>query len=89
MFSDDGAGEAAISYTDQFLEAGVARHVNRGLPQLHAAVAVGVRAGLLEVGRRGQDHVCHLGRLRQEDVLHAEEVEVAERIAGAADVGVR
>ena len=43
--------------------------------ELHPPVGVGVRAVLLELGGRREDHVGELGGLGEEDVLHDKEVE--------------
>src|SRR3954454_11086328 len=67
----------------------LARRVEHLAPELHAAVGVRVRAVLLEVRGRGQDHVGELGRLGQEDVLDDEELEGRERLADLVDVRVR
>ena len=56
--------------------------------ELHAAVGVGVRPGLLQERRGRQDHVGELGRLGQEDVLHGQEVEARQRLADLVDVRV-
>src|SRR3954449_1685378 len=67
----------------------LARRVEHLAPALHAAVGVRVGAVLLEVRRRGQDHVGELGRLGEEDVLDDEELERRERLADLVDVRVR
>ena len=56
---------------------------------LHAPVGVRVGALLLHVGGGGEDHVGELGGLGQEDVLHHEELERAERLADLVHVRVR
>ena len=56
-------------------------------PALDAAVGVGVGAVLLQIGGGGQDDVGELGGLGEEDVLHREEVQRAQRLADLVDVG--
>ena len=55
---------------------------------LHPALAVREGALLLGEGGRGQDDVGDLGRLVHEDVLHDEEVELAQQFRGVGQVGV-
>ena len=55
---------------------------------LNAALGVGERAVLLREARHGQDHVGQLRRLRQEEVLHDEEVQVLEGLLDVRDVRV-
>ena len=55
---------------------------------LHAALGVGERAFLLGERRRRQEHVGPLGRLVHEQVLHDQEVELADRLLGVVQVGL-
>ena len=74
---------------DPHVVARLARRVERLADALHPALAVRHRAvGLAPRRRRGEDDIRHLGRPRQHDVLHDEEVELREELAGLGDVGL-
>ena len=69
---------------DPHVVARLARRIERLADALHAPLAVRHRALALAPRRgRGEDDVGHLGGLRQDDVLHDEEVELREEPAGA------
>ena len=70
-------------------EPGFAGWGEHGLAELHSAIRVGEGAALLERRGGGQDHVGELGCLGEEDVLHHQEVELAEALAHLVDVRVR
>src|SRR5437762_1865253 len=56
--------------------------------QLNATLGVHERAGLFGETRAGQDHVGVAGGLRQEQVVHREELELLEPVLGVCDVGI-
>ena len=68
--------------------AGLARRLHGRAADLHPPVRVRVGADLLECGGRRQHHVCELGRLGQEDVLHDQEVERSQPLSHLVHVGV-
>jgi hypothetical protein len=64
--------------------------LDRLLRQVHGAVGVRERAGLLAPDRRGQHHVGERSRLRQERVLHdEEEALLREQRTHAPELGQR
>ena len=67
---------------------GRAGRLDRRRDQLDPALGVGERAGLLQEGRRGQDHVGELGRLVLEDLLDDQEVERLHRGQHVLGVGI-
>ncbi len=67
---------------------GVARRVDRLLAQLHHAVGVGDRAGLLGPGGGGQHHIGQPGGFGHEDVLHHQVLQTGQRMARMVQVGV-
>ena len=58
-------------------------------PELHQPVGVGEGAGLFGKRGRGQDHVGEIRGLGEEDVLHDQHLELRERRARVAHVGIR
>ena len=66
----------------------VARRVERLTAELHQAVGVRERAGLLGERTRRQDHVGEIRRLGQEDVLHDEEIQLGQGLPHLVDVRV-
>ena len=80
----------AVRQVDQDLE--VAPRLPRGgrrlAGELNATLGVHERAGLFGETRAGQDHVGVAGGLRQEQVVHREELELLEPVLGVCDVGV-
>src|SRR6266852_1199815 len=65
------------------------RRLERASHALHATFAAGYRSLRLgPSGRRGQNDVCKLGGLCQEDVLHDQVLEAAEQADGSRLVGL-
>jgi hypothetical protein len=81
--------QAAGELADDFdVIAGAFGGLERFADSLHPAFAASHGAlGFAPSGGRWQDHVCHLGRLGQEDVLDDQVLEAGEQVQGPVLIG--
>ena len=85
-----GEADALREILDQLpVLARLAGRADDGTADLHLAVGVGEGAPFLRMGGGRQDHVGEPRRLGEEDVLDDEVLQMGERLADMALVGVR